>query len=91
LSGELAKFVIADLPDAGRGFRMTLRDLGYIEGQTLVFEDRAAESKSERFPALALELVALKPHHRRRFNACSPRRDTCNGNDLCNSRTNLSW
>src|SRR5450631_3370531 len=43
------------------GFRMTLRDLGYIEGQNLVFEDLGAEGKNERFPALAAELVALKP------------------------------
>jgi putative ABC transport system substrate-binding protein len=43
------------------GLRMGLRDLGYIEGQTLVLEFRGAEGKNERFPRLAAELVALKP------------------------------
>jgi putative ABC transport system substrate-binding protein len=39
----------------------TLRELGYIEGQNLVVDRRLAESKLERFPGLAAELVALKP------------------------------
>ena len=43
------------------GFLMTLRDLGFIEGQNLIIEDRAAEDKMERFPTLAVELLALKP------------------------------
>jgi putative ABC transport system substrate-binding protein len=37
-----------------------LRDLGYVEGRNLVIEYRSAEGKSERLPALAAELVALK-------------------------------
>ncbi len=41
-------------------FRQGLRDLGYIEGRTVVIEYRDAEGKPERFPALAAELVALK-------------------------------
>src|SRR5882762_3779733 len=41
-------------------FRQGLRDLGYVEGRNLVIEYRDAEGKSERFPALAAELVALK-------------------------------
>src|SRR6266446_4324940 len=41
--------------------RMTLRDLGYIEGQNLVFDVRWAEGKNYLFPRLAVELVALKP------------------------------
>jgi putative tryptophan/tyrosine transport system substrate-binding protein len=41
--------------------RQGLRDLGYREGQTLTIEYRAAEGKPERLPALAAELVALKP------------------------------
>jgi len=36
-----------------------LRDLGYVEGRNLVIEDRSAEGKFERLPALAAELVAL--------------------------------
>jgi putative ABC transport system substrate-binding protein len=36
-----------------------LRDLGYVEGQNLVFEWRYSEGKAERFPSLAAELVRL--------------------------------
>jgi ABC-type uncharacterized transport system substrate-binding protein len=36
-----------------------LRDLGYVEGQNVVFERRSAEGKPERLPALAAELVRL--------------------------------
>jgi putative tryptophan/tyrosine transport system substrate-binding protein len=39
--------------------RHGLRDLGYVEGQTIVFESRWAEFKFERLPALAAELVRL--------------------------------
>ena len=41
-------------------FRQELRDLGYVEGRNVVIEYRAAEGKSERLPALAAELVAVK-------------------------------
>ena len=41
-------------------FRQGLRDLGYVEGRNLVIETRSAEGRSERLPALAAELVALK-------------------------------
>src|SRR5258705_1799069 len=34
-------------------FRRALRELGYVEGRTLVFEYRDAEWKVERLPALA--------------------------------------
>jgi len=37
-----------------------LRDLGYVEGGTIVIEYRGAEGKPERLPALTAELVALK-------------------------------
>ena len=37
-----------------------MRALGYVEGQHLVLEYRAAEGQYERFPALAAELVRLK-------------------------------
>jgi putative tryptophan/tyrosine transport system substrate-binding protein len=42
-------------------FRKALQDLGYIEGKNLVIDRRWAESRAERFPDLAAELVALKP------------------------------
>jgi len=38
-----------------------LRELGYIEGQNVAIEFRSAEGKYERLPALASELVGLKP------------------------------
>jgi putative tryptophan/tyrosine transport system substrate-binding protein len=41
-------------------FRQGLRDLGYVEGQTILIEWRFAEDKSDRFPELAAELVRLK-------------------------------
>jgi len=41
-------------------FRQALRDLGYIEGRTLVFEYRDAEWKAERLPALAADLIQSK-------------------------------
>ena len=42
-------------------FAAALLDLGYIEGQNIVFDWRWAEGKNERFSSLATELVALKP------------------------------
>ena len=41
--------------------RQELRDLGYMEGQNVHFEDRYADFKAERLPQLAAELVKLKP------------------------------
>jgi putative ABC transport system substrate-binding protein len=37
-----------------------LRDLGYVEGKTVVFEDRRSGGRNERWPDLAAELVRLK-------------------------------
>lgn len=42
-------------------FRRGLRELGYVEGQTIVLEPRSAEGKPERLPVLARELVTAKP------------------------------
>ncbi len=41
-------------------FRQGLRDLGYVEGQNLVIEERYAEGRAERLPALAAELIGAK-------------------------------
>jgi putative ABC transport system substrate-binding protein len=38
-----------------------LRDHGWIEGKNLIVDYRSAEGRGERLPALAAELVALKP------------------------------
>lgn len=43
-----------------RPLREGLRELGYFEGQNVVYEARFAEGKVDRLPGLAAELVALK-------------------------------
>src|ERR1700719_782794 len=43
-----------------REFRQGLRDLGYVEGQSIRFEFRSAEGQINRLPELAAELVRLK-------------------------------
>jgi ABC-type uncharacterized transport system substrate-binding protein len=41
-------------------FRQGLRELGYVEGKTIVIVYRYAEGKLDRLPALAVELVRIK-------------------------------
>src|SRR6266487_1389098 len=49
-------------PEPGfEAFRGALRELGYVEGENLVFEVRWAHGRLERLPELAAELVPLKP------------------------------
>jgi putative ABC transport system substrate-binding protein len=40
-------------------FRQGLRELGYVEGKTIVIEWRSAEGQLDRLPSLAAELVRL--------------------------------
>jgi putative ABC transport system substrate-binding protein len=40
-------------------FRQGLRELGYVEGRNITVEDRWADGRSERFPALLTELIRL--------------------------------
>jgi putative tryptophan/tyrosine transport system substrate-binding protein len=56
--GFLASDMAGD-PTNREGFLRGLRDLGYIEGRSIVIEYRDAQGKLERLPALAGELVAL--------------------------------
>jgi len=58
--GFLTPNMAASPPHVREAFLQGLRDLGYVEGRNVVIEYRDAEGKSERFPALAAELVALK-------------------------------
>ena len=60
--GYLSLFSRSD-PWGQRGidaFRHGLRDLGYVEGQTIAIEYRWAEEKSPRLPELAAELAHLR-------------------------------
>jgi len=41
-------------------FRQALRELSYVEGQTIVLELRSTEGRLERMPELVAELVGLK-------------------------------
>jgi len=41
-------------------FRQALRERGWVEGRNLVIEERYAEGRVDRLPALAAELVRLK-------------------------------
>ena len=45
-----------------QSFKGRLRELGYVEGQNVVFEPRWAEEDASRLPGLAAELVRLKVH-----------------------------
>jgi ABC-type uncharacterized transport system, periplasmic component len=50
-----------DLPNAPiEAFRKALRELGYVEGQTLTVEYRGAGGQPDALPGLAAELVRLK-------------------------------
>src|SRR5258705_5079402 len=41
-------------------FRQRLREVGYVEGQTIALEVRYAEGRNDRMPELVAELVGLK-------------------------------
>jgi putative tryptophan/tyrosine transport system substrate-binding protein len=66
--GPLPRLAVLSPGDAaaltGRGlqaFFNGLRDLGYVDGQTLLVEYRRADWQLDRLPALAAELVRLTP------------------------------
>src|SRR5262245_27307769 len=59
--GYLAPTSLSVLAARTEAFRQGLRDLGYVEGKTIVIEWRSVEDgKLDRLPALAAELVRLK-------------------------------
>ena len=49
------------LPDLFAAFRESMRDLGYVERRNIGFEEKKADGNPNLIPALARELVALKP------------------------------
>jgi ABC-type uncharacterized transport system substrate-binding protein len=56
--GYLETGVVRPLP--WEAFRERLRELGYVEGQTVAFELRWADGQLDRLPTLSAELVRLK-------------------------------
>jgi putative ABC transport system substrate-binding protein len=58
--GYLATNLAGTPPASHEAFLEGLRDLGYVEGRSIVIEYRDAEGKVERLPALVTELVALQ-------------------------------
>jgi putative ABC transport system substrate-binding protein len=66
-SGKIPLIGLLDYstPDAARldwwkAFRQGLRELGYVEGQSIRFEARWAQGRPDRLPGLAAELVRLR-------------------------------
>jgi putative ABC transport system substrate-binding protein len=57
--GVLAAFSLTAEARNRDAFRHGLHALGYVEGQTIVLEERWAEGQPERLPDLAAELVRL--------------------------------
>src|SRR5262249_55266591 len=58
--GFLSSQSPSNSPARGEAFQQGLRELGYVEGKNIVIEQRYAEGKFDRLPALAAELVRLK-------------------------------
>jgi len=57
-------FMEAGAPSANQhfldAFKRGLRELGYVEGHNITIEERWAEGKNDRFPALVAELIRIK-------------------------------
>jgi putative tryptophan/tyrosine transport system substrate-binding protein len=58
--GYISSFDPASESTRAEGIRLALREVGYIEGQNIVFEYRYAGGKLDRLPELAAELLRLK-------------------------------
>ena len=62
MPGKIARVgVLGDVPAfLDDAFRQGLRELGYVEGQNIAIEHRAAAFQYDRLPALAVDLVRQK-------------------------------
>jgi putative ABC transport system substrate-binding protein len=58
--GYLAAQAASIESERSKAIRQELREVGYIEGKNIEFEYRYGDSKIDRYPALAAELVRLK-------------------------------
>jgi putative ABC transport system substrate-binding protein len=58
--GYLTSLSLTESAIGLESFRQGLRELGYVEGQTIAIEYRFADGQPDRLPALAAELVRLK-------------------------------
>jgi putative ABC transport system substrate-binding protein len=58
--GHLSTGSISSGRPLNKVFQEQLRELGYIDGQNVVFTFRGADGNNDRLPALADELVRLK-------------------------------
>jgi len=58
--GFLGTRTLSDTSPYLDAFRQGLRELGWVEGQNIVIDDRFAEGRFDRLPNLAAELVRLK-------------------------------
>ena len=58
--GMLSLLSAAGAAPNEKAFRDALRDLGYVEGQSVVIETRYADGQAERLPALAADLVRTR-------------------------------
>jgi putative ABC transport system substrate-binding protein len=58
--GFLGVTSASDRPSLREALRQSLRDLGWVEGRTIVIDYRYAEGRVGRLPDLAAELVRLK-------------------------------
>jgi putative ABC transport system substrate-binding protein len=56
---KIARIGIIDDGPIWNPFRQALREAGYIEGQTIAYENRVADSKPERLPVAAAELAGV--------------------------------
>src|SRR4029453_14651893 len=57
--GFLASFSAEVIKSRVAAFQQALRELGYVDGESIIIEYRYAEGKFERLPDLAAELVRL--------------------------------